>query len=133
MSGNGETARRAQRVSHVDEEHGCVGCHQLGNLATRTVPESLGHFASSEQAWLRRIQSGQAGAQMVNIAQGALTGIPIRYLADWTDRIAAGELQRPLRRVPAASSATWSRRCAIGPMPKPICTTCRAPIAATQA
>jgi len=71
---------------------GCVGCHQLGNLATRTVPESLGHFASSEQAWLRRIQSGQAGAQMVNIAQGALTGIPIRYLADWTDRIAAGEL-----------------------------------------
>ena len=29
---------------------------------------------------------------MISIAQGALAGIPIRYLADWTDRIAAGEL-----------------------------------------
>jgi hypothetical protein len=71
---------------------GCIGCHQLGNLATRTLPESLGHFASAEQAWLRRIQSGQAGGQMINIAQGVLAGIPIHYLADWTDRIAAGEL-----------------------------------------
>jgi hypothetical protein len=71
---------------------GCIGCHQLGNLATRTLPESLGHFATSEQAWLRRIQSGQAGGQMVSIAQGALAGIPIRYLAEWTDRIVAGEL-----------------------------------------
>jgi hypothetical protein len=71
---------------------GCIGCHQLGNLATRTLPAALGHFASSEQAWLRRIQSGQAGGQMINIAQGALAGIPIRYLADWTDRIASGEL-----------------------------------------
>src|SRR5580698_9347781 len=64
---------------------GCVGCHQLGNLATRTLPESLGHFPTSEQAWLRRIQSGQAGGQMVSIARGALAGIPIRYLAEWTD------------------------------------------------
>jgi hypothetical protein len=71
---------------------GCVGCHQLGNLATRTIPKSLGTFKSSQEAWLRRIQSGQAGSQMINIAQGALAGIPVRYLADWTDRIAAGEL-----------------------------------------
>jgi len=71
---------------------GCIGCHQLGNLATRTVPQALGHFATTREAWLRRIQSGQAGAAMVNIAQGTLAGIPIRYLADWTDRIAAGEL-----------------------------------------
>jgi len=34
----------------------------------------------------------QAGTQMINIVQGALKGIPIHYLADWTDRIAAGEL-----------------------------------------
>jgi len=71
---------------------GCIGCHQLGNLATRTLPDSLGTFKSSQEAWLRRIQSGQAGRQMINIAQGALAGIPIRYLADWTDRVAAGEL-----------------------------------------
>ena len=71
---------------------GCVGCHQLGNLATRTIPKSLGTFKSSEQAWLRRVQSGQAGLSMINIVQGSLAGIPIHYLADWTDRIAAGEL-----------------------------------------
>ena len=71
---------------------GCVGCHQLGNLATRTLPKALGSFKSSQQAWLRRVQSGQAGGQMIDIVQGALAGIPIHYLADWTDRIAAGEL-----------------------------------------
>ncbi|HEY0746164.1 MAG TPA: carboxypeptidase-like regulatory domain-containing protein [Steroidobacteraceae bacterium] len=71
---------------------GCVGCHQLGNLATRTIPTSLGQFKSSEDAWRRRLQSGQAGVQMINLVQGALAGIPIHYLADWTDRIAAGEV-----------------------------------------
>jgi hypothetical protein len=71
---------------------GCIGCHQLGNLATRTIPKSLGTFESSQEAWLRRLRSGQAGVQMINIVQGALAGIPIHYLADWTDRIAAGEV-----------------------------------------
>src|SRR5271166_3303555 len=71
---------------------GCIGCHQLGNLATRTIPKSLGIFKSSQEAWLRRLQSGQAGSQMINIAQRTLSGIPIPYFADWTDRIAAGEL-----------------------------------------
>jgi hypothetical protein len=71
---------------------GCIGCHQLGNLATRTLPKTLGTFKSSEEVWLRRVQSGQAGRQMISIVQGALAGIPIRYLADWTDRIAAGEV-----------------------------------------
>src|SRR5271165_822269 len=71
---------------------GCIGCHQLGNLATRTLPASLGNFDSSQAAWARRIQSGQAGGQMVSLAQGLLGGIPLKYLADWTDRIAAGEL-----------------------------------------
>jgi hypothetical protein len=71
---------------------GCIGCHQLGNLATRTLPKALGTFRSSRDAWLRRVQSGQAGGQMINILQGALAGVPIQYLADWTDRIAAGEV-----------------------------------------
>jgi hypothetical protein len=70
---------------------GCVVCHQMGNKATRTIPESLGEFESSEAAWVRRISSGQAGDSMSNrIAR--LRGVPIKYLADWTDRIAAGEL-----------------------------------------
>jgi hypothetical protein len=77
----------------------CVGCHQMGNLATRTLPPSLGKFNSSQDAWVRRIQSGQAGGQMARAVMGQLNGVPIRYLADWTDRIAAGELpaSAPLR------------------------------------
>jgi hypothetical protein len=71
---------------------GCIGCHQLGNLATRTLPTSLGKFDSSQAAWARRIQSGQAGGLMMRLAEGLLGGIPLKYLADWTDRIAAGEL-----------------------------------------
>ena len=94
---------------------GCIGCHQLGNLATRTIPKSLGTFKSSQEAWLRRIQSGQAGRSMIDIAQGALAGIPVRYLADWTDRIAAGELpstrpERPsgIERNVVATVRDWS-------------------------
>jgi hypothetical protein len=56
---------------------GCIGCHQLGNLATRTLEPALGKFGTSQDAWTRRIQSGQAGPQMVSIAMGTLQGIPI--------------------------------------------------------
>ncbi len=77
----------------------CIGCHQLGQRSTRTIPPALGEHASSIEAWTRRLQSGQAGAQMIAIAGGQLAGVPLGYLADWTDRIAAGELPRtrPIR------------------------------------
>lgn len=93
----------------------CVGCHQLGNLATRTIPESLGKFESSQDAWIRRIQSGQAGGQMTRTVMSQLRGVPIKYLADWTDRIAEGELPsaqppRPtgLERNVVATVRDWS-------------------------
>jgi hypothetical protein len=70
---------------------GCIGCHQLGQESTRTFPAGLGDVASSEEAWIRRIQSGQYGEGMVNQV-GAWNNIPIRYYAEWTDRIAKGEL-----------------------------------------
>jgi len=94
---------------------GCVGCHQLGNSATRTIPKSSGPSKTSEEAWLLRLQSGQAGGQMINIVQGTLAGIPIHYLADWTDRIAAGEVpaaqpKRPsgIERNVVATVRDWS-------------------------
>ena len=85
---------------------GCIGCHQLGNLATRTLPPSLGKFNSSHEAWIRRIQSGQAGSQMVATAMGRLAGAPPKYLADWTDRIARGELPASPPQRPRAPNAT---------------------------
>ena len=70
----------------------CVGCHQLGQLSTRTLPEEFSHFESGEEAWVRRVSSGQAGQQMLGSLAGQLQSIPFAYLGDWTDRVAAGEL-----------------------------------------
>jgi hypothetical protein len=70
---------------------GCWSCHQLGNKATREIPPSLGTFDTSLAAWQRRIQSGQAGENMVaTISQLGPRGFAV--FADWTDRIAKGEL-----------------------------------------
>ncbi|MBI4527806.1 MAG: carboxypeptidase regulatory-like domain-containing protein [Deltaproteobacteria bacterium] len=78
------------------KNNGCVGCHQMGQLSTRTfprkVPHPLGKFATSEDAWLRRVQSGQSGDSMLETLAVRLGGAPFRYFADWTDRIAKGEL-----------------------------------------
>src|SRR5208282_3560991 len=78
----------------------CIGCHQLGQLATRTIPAAFGTFKTSEDAWARRIQSGQAAPLMVNPIAGNLGSVPLKYFGEWTDRIAAGEMphakpQRP--------------------------------------
>src|ERR1700749_858322 len=70
----------------------CVGCHQLGQLATRTIPAQLGHFNSGEEAWARRIQSGQAAPLMVNPMAGKFASVPLKDFGDWTDRVAKGEL-----------------------------------------
>jgi hypothetical protein len=71
---------------------GCWACHQLGNKATREIPQVLGTFASSEAAWERRIQSGQAGANMMNGLNQLGKERALAVFADWTDRIKAGEL-----------------------------------------
>ena len=69
----------------------CVGCHQLGQLSTRTFPEEFHQIESSEERWIRRVQSGQAARQMIEPLASRLAGVPFKYLADWTDRVAAGE------------------------------------------
>ena len=77
---------------------GCVGCHQLGQQSTRTLPALYADAETSEEGWSRRVASGQAGGSMTRII-GGLQGLPIKYYADWTDRISAGELpaQKPTR------------------------------------
>ena len=71
---------------------GCIGCHQLGQLSTRTIPAAFGEFKSGEEAWMRRVQSGQSGEQMTNQLAGNFGGAPFKYYGEWTDRIAKGEL-----------------------------------------
>jgi hypothetical protein len=69
---------------------GCWACHQLGNKATREIPAGLGTFPSSVHAWERRIQSGQAGGNMMNGLDTLGRQRTLATFAEWTDRIAAG-------------------------------------------
>ena len=71
---------------------GCIGCHQLGQASTRTIPNVFLEGHSHEEAWMRRVQSGQSGEQMVNQLAGVFGGAPFGYYAEWTERIAKGEL-----------------------------------------
>ena len=70
----------------------CSSCHQLGNKATRELLPELGEFENSFDAWTRRIQSGQASANMVTAIARFGAKRALEHFADWTDRIAAGEL-----------------------------------------
>ena len=79
-------------IRNIINTDGCTGCHQMGNKATREIPKSLGAFDNSVAAWDRRIQAGQAGAAMSNrVTQVGRQRVLAMY-ADWTDRIAAGEV-----------------------------------------
>ena len=69
---------------------GCWACHQLGSLGTREIPKALGTFESSTAAWLRRLQSGQAGGQMIGTVSQLGAKRALAMFADWTDRIAGG-------------------------------------------
>ncbi|MGA9197468.1 MAG: carboxypeptidase-like regulatory domain-containing protein [Pseudolabrys sp.] len=79
-----------RQMNNVD----CIGCHQLGQEATRTIPAALGKFESGAEAWQRRILSGQSGESMTNRIAGQFGGVPYKYFGDWTDRIAKGELPK---------------------------------------
>jgi hypothetical protein len=77
---------------------GCTACHALGTKAMREIPKELGTFASTAAAWDRRVQSGQAGAGMSNGLNAFGRRRILEMFADWTDRMAAGEVpQAPPR------------------------------------
>ena len=92
-NGNGISENMKSQAQWVRQlkTDGCVTCHQLGNKATREIPEALGTFPNSVAGWERRVRSGQAGANMT----GAMTAFGPRgykMYADWSDRVAAGAI-----------------------------------------
>ncbi len=93
-SGNGIPVALKSQAQWLDvvKTNGCYTCHQLGNKATRTIPKELGQFSSSTEAWARRVVSGQAMTQMLNSLGRLDPKRATALFADWTDRIAAGEL-----------------------------------------
>ena len=99
--GNGinQALKSQEQWLDIVKTNGCYGCHAIGTKAMRTISKELGDFASSADAWQRRIQSGQALTQMTTNLGRMGNARALKLFADWTDRIAAGELptSRPSR------------------------------------
>jgi len=91
--GNGISENIKSQEQWIDTvKNACQSCHALGSAGIRNVPEVFAKDGNSFQAWARRTQSGQA---MTNMATGlGYMGIDaaLKNFADWTDRVAAGEL-----------------------------------------
>jgi hypothetical protein len=92
--GNGinPALRTQEQWLDIVKTNGCYTCHALGTKATRTISPALGEFTSSSDAWQRRIQSGQALTQMTTNLGRLGNARALKLFADWTDRVAAGEL-----------------------------------------
>src|SRR5437867_1896188 len=91
--GNGISENIKTQEQWVDTvKNACQSCHALGSKGIRTVPKLFQESSNSFQAWARRTQAGQA---MTNMATGlGYMGAEaaLKRFADWTDRVAGGEL-----------------------------------------
>jgi hypothetical protein len=91
VNGIPETFR--SQAQFIDQtKQGCQLCHQLGNELTR----GLGHmksldFKSTLEAWDYRVKTGQRGGEMDGMMRRLGTR-GLKMYADWTDKIAAGQL-----------------------------------------
>jgi hypothetical protein len=98
FGGKGKIPEKLTQNEYLNlmKSNGCANCHSIGQRSMRTfpsdVPFPLGKFANSEEAWFRRIQSGQGGVPMFATAVKELGAAAFPYFADWTDRVAKGEL-----------------------------------------
>jgi hypothetical protein len=71
----------------------CFACHQVGDKATRELNPDMPKFDSTLAAWKHRVRIGQFGPYMQH---SFVELFPPQFgysmFADWTDRIAAGEV-----------------------------------------
>lgn len=77
---------------HLIKTDSCESCHQLGSAYTRTIPALFANLDSPAQAWMRRIQSGQAGGAMTGGINQLGAQRAAAEFGDWSSRIAQGEL-----------------------------------------
>jgi hypothetical protein len=115
--GNGiaEGVRNQYEWLNTVKTNGCISCHAMGTQGTRVMPKDFTHMTSFD-AWARRIASGQAVTNMMNAIGRIGAEKSLTLFADWTDRIAAGELpfdkpQRPqgVERNVVVTQWDWTR------------------------
>src|SRR5712691_920130 len=95
-TGNGiapSVKSQGEWIREIVNTDGCTGCHQMGDKATREIPKNfLSQPNDAKAAWDHRIQAGQAGGGMnARFSQDGKQRALAMY-ADWSDRIAHGEL-----------------------------------------
>jgi hypothetical protein len=84
---------QGQWIRDIVNTDGCTGCHQMGDKATREIdPSILSKTTNSKAAWDLRIKAGQAGGGMSARFDQVGRQRALAMYADWTDRIAKGEL-----------------------------------------
>ncbi len=93
-SGNGisPNIKNQGQWIHLIKTDSCESCHQFGNAYTRTIPPMFASLDSPALAWTRRVQSGQAGNAMMGGLNQLGATRAVAQFADWTTRIAKGEL-----------------------------------------
>ena len=105
-SGNGIAPVMKNQHYWIDTvKNSCQSCHALGSLGVRRIPKEWGHFNSSIDAWTKRLHAGQAEANMATTLGRLGPKKALALFADWTDRIAAGELPSAKPGAPARRRA----------------------------
>ncbi|MEQ1946959.1 MAG: carboxypeptidase-like regulatory domain-containing protein [Bryobacteraceae bacterium] len=101
QQGNGVQPVMKDQHDWIDTvKNSCQSCHALGSKGIRTIPKEFTAGKNSTQAWTARLQAGQAKTNMALTLSRLGQRKAISVFADWTDRIARGELpfakpQRP--------------------------------------
>ena len=90
--GNGISENLRTQAAWVDlTKQGCQLCHQMGNRFTFDTSHLTG-FDSTVEAWDHRLTFGQRGRQMSGVLNRFGRERSLEMYADWSDRIAAGEV-----------------------------------------
>ena len=80
-------------LGNIKMTNSCTQCHQMGNKATREIPPAIAsQFDNSYDAWEYRIRVGVSGPYMASRLGPLGPRRALEVFADWSDRIAAGEL-----------------------------------------
>jgi hypothetical protein len=88
--GNGIAPTMKEQHHWVDSvKNSCQSCHAFGSQGIREVPQEFGPGVAG---WARRTQSGQAMSNMALTLGYMGPERALKQFADWTDRVAAGEV-----------------------------------------
>ncbi len=92
-AGNGISPNMKDQTYWIEAiKQSCQSCHALGSKGLRTVPALFSAKGDSQAAWRARVQSGQAASIMAASLNFIGFERAIKQFANWTDRVAAGEL-----------------------------------------